>query len=413
MKRRQRTIQEDTLLVGIDIGMERNTAYCTNMSGNGTKTIIFTHTREGYEKLMEYMLMMQRKLGCTGCLVGYEPTGPYGEPLIHYLIHKGVPLVQINPMHTKRLKELGDNSPLKTDKKDSRVITDIKRLGYTLNVVVPEGDAAELRRLMNLRDRHIDERVALMNYLRQLIFLIFPEFFQAIKSLRSTTAMMIVREYLATGSLWKTDHESLGRAIRTTSMGKLGHGEAMRLLHAAHTSIGITKGVSGIMMDMSHVALQIAMIHSLIQEAEHCIEKILKNIPSARYIRSIPGIGSITTAGIIGEIGDFNKFRTQGEVVKFSGLNIYEVSSGKHTGKRKISKRGRSRIRNLLYLAALGTVKKQGIMHAYYTRLLGNSLHKTSALVAVARKLLKIIHAVVRDECMYVREEKEVEQKAA
>ncbi len=125
--------------------------------------------------------------------------------------------VQINPMHTKRLKELGDNSPLKTDKKDSRVITDIKRLGYTLNVVVPEGDAAELRRLMNLRDRHIDERVALMNYLRQLIFLIFPEFFQAIKSLRSTTAMMIVREYLATGSLWKTDHESLGRAIRTTS----------------------------------------------------------------------------------------------------------------------------------------------------------------------------------------------------
>jgi len=137
------------------------------------------------------------------------------------------------------------------------------------------------------------------------------------------------------------------------------------------------------------------------------------NIPSARYIRSIPGIGSITTAGIIGEIGDFNKFRTQGEVVKFSGLNIYEVSSGKHTGKRKISKRGRSRIRNLLYLAALGTVKKQGIMHAYYTRLLGNSLHKTSALVAVARKLLKIIHAVVRDECMYVREEKEVEQKAA
>ena len=413
MQRRQKTIPEDTLLVGIDIGMERNTAYCTNMSGQGTKTIIFTHTREGYERLMEYMLMTQRRLGCTRQLVGYEPTGPYGEPLIHYLIHQGVPLVQVNPMHTKRLKELNDNSPLKTDKKDSRVITDIMRLGHTLTVVVPEGDAAELRRLMNLRDRHIDERVALMNYLKQLIFLIFPEFFTVIKSLRGATAMMLVREYLATGSLWKTDHESLGRVIHKTSMGKLGHREAMHLSRAAHTSIGITRGASGIMMDMSHIALQISIIHGLIQEVEHYMEKILKNIPSARYIRSIPGIGTITAAGIIGEIGDFSTFRTQGEVVKFSGLNIYEVSSGKHTGKRKISKRGRSRIRNLLYLAALGTVKKRGIMHAYYTRLLNNGLHKTSALVATARKLLTIIHAVVRDERMYVPEEREVEQKAA
>ncbi len=86
MKRRQRTIQEDTLLVGIDIGMERNTAYCTNIV-DGTKTIIFTHTREGYEAY-EYVATIKGS-SCTGCLVGYEPTGTRRTPLIHYLIHKG------------------------------------------------------------------------------------------------------------------------------------------------------------------------------------------------------------------------------------------------------------------------------------------------------------------------------------
>jgi transposase len=45
-------------------------------------------------------------------------------------------------MHTKKMKEVNDNSPLKTDDKDPRVIADIIRLGRALNIVVPEGDAA-------------------------------------------------------------------------------------------------------------------------------------------------------------------------------------------------------------------------------------------------------------------------------
>ncbi len=64
-----------------------------------------------------------------------------------------------------------------------------------------------------------------------------------------------------------------------------------------------------------------------------------------------------------------------------------------------------------LYLAALGTVKKQGLCTHYRDSWV--TAFTRSALVAVARKLLKIIHAVVRDECMYVREEKEVEQKGS
>ena len=37
-------------------------------------------------------------------MVGFESTGPYAEPLVHYLMKKEVKLVQVNPMHTKRVK---------------------------------------------------------------------------------------------------------------------------------------------------------------------------------------------------------------------------------------------------------------------------------------------------------------------
>jgi transposase len=101
---------------------------------------------------------------------------PYGEPMVHYLMKKPVRIVQVNPMHTKRVKEINDNSPLKTDEKDPRVIADIIRWGHALSIVIPEGDAAYLRRLNNSRERHVRERTALVNQLQQQVFLLFPEF---------------------------------------------------------------------------------------------------------------------------------------------------------------------------------------------------------------------------------------------
>lgn len=79
-------------------------------------------------------------------------------------------------MHTKRLKELQGNSPNKTDQKDPKVIADIIELGHALTVIIPEGAAAELRRLTQARERAIQRRTALFNQLQDLVFVLFPEF---------------------------------------------------------------------------------------------------------------------------------------------------------------------------------------------------------------------------------------------
>lgn len=56
---------------------------------------------------------------------------------------------------------------------------------------------------------------------------------------------------------------------------------------------------------------------------------------------------------LIGEVADFSQFKTIAELLKFAGLNLFEISSGEHQGQRRISKRGRPLIRKLLYFAAL------------------------------------------------------------
>lgn len=130
----------------------------------------------------------------------------------------------------------------------------------------------------------------------------------------------------------------------------------------------------------------------------------LKQVPYSGSILSLKGIGEVTAAGLIGEVGDFRRFRTISKIMKLAGLDLFEVSSGKHQGKRRISKRGRPLLRKLLYFAALNAVRKGGVMKPRYQQYLDRGMPKIKALIAVARKLLGIIFAVVRDQSVYERD---------
>jgi transposase len=137
-----KSVKDGTLIVAVDVGMEMNRGYCATVDGRDTKPFNFDNTRKGFDTLWDMIVTSKNRFKCNEVIVGYESTGPYGGPLVHYLMKKPVRVVQVNPMHTKRVKEIHDNSPLKTDDKDPRVIADIIKLGRSLSIVIPEGDAA-------------------------------------------------------------------------------------------------------------------------------------------------------------------------------------------------------------------------------------------------------------------------------
>jgi transposase len=400
--KRVRTVKEETLIVTVDVGMASNTGYCTTVDGRDIKPFKFGNTREGLDKLWSMVVVSRNRFKCTEVMVGYESTGPYAEPLVHYLTDKPVTIVQVNPMHTKRIKELNDNSPLKTDDKDPRVIADVLRLGHALSVVVPEGDAAYLRRLNNARERHVGERTALLNQLQQLVFLVFPEFKAVFNDIKVKTAQRILTRYTTPERIGSLNKDELGEEMRKQSMGKFGVQQAELLISLARDTIGIKEGVAGIVLDIRHILVQLQAVHGFVHEIEAEMEKTLEHVPCSTRILSMKGLGVVTVAGLIGEVGDFSKFRTQSEIMKLAGLDLYEISSGKRKGQRRISKRGRSLLRKLLYNAAISTIRKNGIMCTQYANLIGRGMVRTSALIVIAKKLLRIIHAMVRDDRDYL-----------
>ncbi len=212
------------------------------------------------------------------------------------------------------------------------MIADILRLGHALSVVVPEGDAAYLRRLNNARERHIRERTALLNQLQQLVFIMFPEFKMVIKDIKIKTARWILRNYTTPDKIGGLDKDRLGEEMRKRSRGKFGIQDADLLISLARDTIGVKEGVAGIAMDIQHILVQLDAADGFIEEIESEMEVTLTRIPYSARILSMKGLGTVTVAGLIGEVGDFTKFRTQSEIMKLAGLNLYEISSGKERG---------------------------------------------------------------------------------
>ena len=400
--KKQRIVNAKTLIVTIDIGKTTDMGYCRCPSGKDLKPFEFSNNAEGFKKLWDCVCWMKMSHHLEEVVVGFESTGSYGEPLVHYLRQKPVKLVQVNPMHTKRIKELQGNSPGKTDRKDPKVIADIISLGHALTVVVPEGAAAELRRLTLARERGIQRRSALYNQLQALVFSLFPEFLQVIKDVKTKTAHYLLRHYPRPQDIRECGIESLSSILKRVSRGKLGSAHAQALYEATAESVGLREGTQGIVLEMEEILTVLEGCNRFIEKLEEEMLPHLEQIPYRDSLLSVKGIGVITVAGLVGEVGDFRHFHTLREVMKLAGLDLFEISSGNHTGNRHISKRGRPLLRKLLYFAAINTVRKGGVMHASYQRHLDKGMPKTKALIAIARKLLRILFALVRDHSQYV-----------
>lgn len=397
-----KTINEKTMIATIDIGKTVHYGYFRAPNGQEVKPFAFHNAHESFEELWTTMCTFKHVHHLEQIVVGFESSGPYAEPLFHFLLKKPVTLVQINPLHSKRLKELTGNSPNKTDQKDPRVIADVIALGHALTLVVPQGPAAQLRRLTQARERALKSRTALVNRLQQLVFVIFPEFLTVIKQVTSKTARYLLRHYPTPQCVTALDIASLTTILRKVSRGKYTQQHAQSLFTTAQNSVGIGEGTESIVQEIQHLVDAIEHENTFIDSLEHQMHSYLSQVPYSHSILSIKGIGEVTVAGLIGEVGAFGNFKTISEIMKLAGFDLFEISSGKHKGQRHISKRGRPLLRKLLFFAAINTVRRTGIMHAPYQRMRVRGMPKLKALIAIARKLLRVIFAVARNNTPYV-----------
>jgi len=189
-------ITESTLVVGADIAKKMHVARAVDFRGIELgRDCVFQNDHEGLTKLVAWMKELGQTHDKTDIVFGVEPTGHYWFPLAAFLQDQGIHFVIVNPHHVNKTKELEDNSQTKSDYKDAKVIADLIRNGKYSEPKLPTKEYAELRILMNLREKVSASLMQVKGRIANWLDRFFPEYTTVFKDWEGKASLMTLRAF--------------------------------------------------------------------------------------------------------------------------------------------------------------------------------------------------------------------------
>ena len=398
-------VTERTLVVGVDIGSETNYARAFNWRGQevSKKVLRFSNSQEGFQSFLEYLRSNQIIAAAEQIIVGCEPTGHYWFTLARYLKAQQINMVLVNPYHVKQIKELDDNSPKKTDQKDPKTIAKLVVDGRYSYPYLPEGIYADLREAVSSRERIVKELNAVTNRIKRWLKIYFPEYLAVYKSFASESGLTVLETAPLPQDVVKLGAEGVNRLWREKKLRAVGMKRAQTLVEAAQNSIGLDGGV-GARMEMQLLLEDYRAKKVQLEKVTAVLETETLKVPHAEKLLAIQGVGLVTVAGFLSEVGDIRRFDSPKQIQKLAGLELKENSSGKHRGRTSISKRGRKRLRKILFQVMLPMIQNNAEfreVYEHFTTRQSNPLKGKQAIIAAGCKLIRVFYAILKHGAEY------------
>ena len=399
-------VKSETLVIGIDVGSETHYARAFDWRGYefSKKPFKFRNTEQGFVQLLEWMQNIKCEQGKDDILAGMEPTGHYWFCLGVFLRDNGIKPVLVNPHHVKKSKELDDNSQSKNDRKDPKVIAGLVKDGRFTEPYISEGVYAELRTASNMRFRIESELTGVKNRLARWFSMYFPEYNKVYGKTDAVSGLMVLRRAPLPEDIIALGVQGVNQIWREAKLRAVGMKRATSLVEAAKRSIGLRSGGEAARLEFRILLEDYDPKLRRLEEIMSLIEKLMEEIPEAKKLLEIKGIGMKTVSGFLAEVGDVRRFKDPKQLQKYAGLAIVDNSSGKHKGQTTISKRGRKRLRYLLFEASLSLAATNAEfrqVHRYYTTRQTNPLKKMQSLTAIGCKLIRVFYALLTKDVTY------------
>lgn len=398
-------ITEKTLIVGVDIGSTTHYARAFNWWGIEVgKVYKCGNCRDQFERFAKWMQQLSDVNGMNKILVGFEPTGHYWFNLGQYMESCGIQICMVNPYHVKQTKELDDNSQTKNDSKDPKVIAKLVLEGRFSYPYMPCGVYADIRILNNERLRSTRKLTACKNRIERWLSIYFPEYKLVFKDVEAPSSLIVLEKACLPSDVLAMGEDAINALWREAKLKAVGIKKATRLVNAARNSVGQTCGAKAAKMQLRLLLQEYKNQQEIETQIMAEIEELLPGVPGSQELLKIKGIGIKSIAGFIAEVGDIGRFSSPKQIQKLAGLSLRENSSGKHKGETTISRRGRARLRGILFNAViplLATNPSYQAIHAHYTKRESNPLKRKQSVVAICCKLIRIFYAILKHGAMY------------
>ncbi len=380
---------------GIDIGSEKHVVAIVNgESAVLVKSTTITEDQDGYTKLGEALEHPD------DMLIVMEATGHYWQNLFFWLADHGFAIALINPLRTRRFAE----EELIRAKTDSVDAMQLARFGAEKKPVptrLPDELTLELRELVKLRDRYVQELGDKVRQLHRLVDLCFPELTRHIDDLGSHLATTVIKRWPTAAQLAKQSTNKVARVVYDGRR-EIGDTLAKALVADAKKSVGHHQGPA-YTTQAEYLCEDIAVLRGRVKKLDKDMSDTLGKHEVGTLLTTIDGIGGTTAARLIATLGDPSSFHSPEALAAYVGVVPGISHSGKRTPRHAaIHPMGNAKLRAKLWMPVLTAVKKNAWLRAFYERLIANGKLPKVALTAAMRKLLAAIYSVAKNRKPFV-----------
>ena len=310
------------------------------------------------------------------------------------MLEKGFKVALINPLTTDAYRR-GKLKTSKTDKLDCLLIIKVLQMNEDFRrVTLDDYHLREMKQLTRHHHTLTEDLQRIKARLQACIDIVFPEFNRLFDSTYSIVYLRVLKELSSAFTISKTDIRAIRKLFAIRKQGKRIQLTPEELKLAASKSIGEINPI--IELEIKHYVSQIELIKEQLNSIDTKIKEFSNQLNSP--ITSIPGIAHISGMTILSELGDIHRFSSAAKVIRYAGMNPFDIQSGNFTAQAtRITKKGSSNLRKSLYQIISHVIRFNPVFQHYYTKKLKEGKGQLCAQGHCVRKLLRVIYKLLTE----------------
>lgn len=365
-----------------------------------------SHTQDGFQTLRELIHQLEELPEII-----FEATGVYSRPVATFCQRNQLTYYELNPLQAKGQLEKETLRSWKTDKHDAHKLAQTHWNNTRAQTNPASLQYKELRDLSRFYQEVTAEISRINMHLHNTIQLTFPELELFLTNRLTPYALTLIQLYSHPEMVLAHSKTKIkNRLIQSTSK-KISKNRAQtkaeEILHYAQNSY---PAVSVDDIHIQKTCYYARLLQELLLQKEELTQQMIgtaKKLEEFNLFSSFPGIGELSAAQLIGELGDLRRFSTSKKANAYLGIDIRRYQSGKYFGQDHINKRGNPKGRKILFFIVKNMIRVQHTapnhIVDYYYHLKKQPVPKKDkvAIVACMNKLLKCLHAMVSNGTLY------------
>ena len=380
---------------GIDAGKEVHWAHVLDASGTELLSRRVENDEGDFSKLIDEILALAEQV-----VWAVDQPGGSAALLLALLWERDQKVVYLPGLAVDRARDAYPGES-KTDARDAHVIADQARMRPNLGGLAPsEGDLAELQLLLARRRDLVADRTRSINRLRDTLLSLFPALERAL-DFNNRGALTLVARYQTPATIRRVGHKRLGAYLRKRGV-KGADALAGKALAAAKAQ-SVTLPAQGVAARIvAELAGEVLTLKESIGALDGELGRRFFARPEARILSSLPGMGPVLGAEFLVSVGDlFCAFESADRLAAYAGLVPAAHDSGKRSGNDRRMRGGNKVLKRVFYQSAFVSLRGSPHSRAFYDRKRREGKKHTQALIALARRRVNVLWAMLRDETTF------------